>query len=182
MLCVEEHLFFREFNFHRLKLHTIALRCSTMQTICNVVATPVKTLEATSPDADARRLGDYLKSQSIKHVHVLRCCRRLAGASFAAQFCNEPVSPVHLSLAHVPQQHQELSDYYAEKGRLFQTDFYILQRKKLKLLVDAKGNPQGGKWSYDAENRLRYPKDKTPPKLTFPAFISGYASRPRVCG
>ncbi len=29
-------------------------------------------------------------------------------------------------------------------------------------------NPWGGKWTYDDENRLRYPKGKTPPKVDFP--------------
>ncbi len=73
---------------------------------------------------------------------------------------------------------QELDEYYASKGRLFQTDFYILQRKKFSLLVDAKGKPTGGKWSYDADNRLRYPKDQTPPQLVFPRIAA--AMKPAV--
>ena len=28
--------------------------------------------------------------------------------------------------------------------------------------------PEGGKWTYDSENRKKYPKDKTPPNIQFP--------------
>lgn len=37
-------------------------------------------------------------------------------------------------------------------------EFYKYQRKKLNILVDSNGKPEGGKWSYDAENRLPLPK------------------------
>jgi deoxyribodipyrimidine photolyase-related protein len=39
----------------------------------------------------------------------------------------------------------------------------------LGLLIDKKEKPLGGKWSFDSENRNRYPKDKIPPKVTSPA-------------
>jgi deoxyribodipyrimidine photolyase-related protein len=37
-------------------------------------------------------------------------------------------------------------------------EFYKYQRKKLEILIDSKEKPVGGKWSYDAENRLPLPK------------------------
>lgn len=30
------------------------------------------------------------------------------------------------------------------------------------------GSPEGGKWTYDADNRKKYPKGKTPPSIQFP--------------
>ena len=29
-------------------------------------------------------------------------------------------------------------------------------------------NPKGDKWTYDDENRKKYPKSKTPPTITYP--------------
>lgn len=168
VLCVEEQLFFREFNFHRRKL---AYHRATMQHYAEDLQRrgyQVTTLQTSSPDADARRLGNYLKTHAITHVHVCDPVddwleRRLQNSLKRAQIeCTTYRSPMFLN------SRQELSDYYAEKGRLFQTDFYIQQRKKHNLLVDGKGKPTGGKWSFDADNRLRYPKGKLPPKLTFP--------------
>lgn len=41
----------------------------------------------------------------------------------------------------------------SQKGPLRMDRFYPLVRKRLGLLVDADGRPEGGKWSFDAENR-----------------------------
>lgn len=172
VLCVEEHLFFREFNFHRRKL---AYHRATMQHYADDLQRQghaVTTLDSTSPHADARELGTYLKSRKITHVHLCdpvddwltrRLHKSLQSANIATTIYQ---SPMFLNSS------QELEAYYAEKGRLFQTDFYIQQRKKLSVLVDAKGKPTGGKWSYDADNRLRYPKGQTPPQLAFPRIAS----------
>jgi deoxyribodipyrimidine photolyase-related protein len=54
------------------------------------------------------------------------------------------------------------------KVPFFQTKFYIEQRKKLKLLIDDNKQPFEGKWSFDAENRKRIPKNLELPKLGFP--------------
>lgn len=40
-----------------------------------------------------------------------------------------------------------------QKGQLRMDRFYAMMRKKLGVLVDAKGKPEGGQWSFDVENR-----------------------------
>ena len=35
------------------------------------------------------------------------------------------------------------------------------------ILLEKQQKPVGGKWTYDDENRLKYPKGKTPPKIDF---------------
>lgn len=52
----------------------------------------------------------------------------------------------------------ENQDYRSGKKRWFMADFYKFQRKRLGILVDADGQPEGGKWSFDAENRKKVPK------------------------
>ena len=45
--------------------------------------------------------------------------------------------------------------------------FYQMMRKDLKILVDEKDKPIGGKWSFDLDNRKKLPKDiELPPKPT----------------
>jgi len=55
------------------------------------------------------------------------------------------------------------------RKRYFMSDFYIAQRKRLGILVDAHGKPEGGQWSYDAENRKRWPDGQSPPPVYVPA-------------
>ena len=41
-----------------------------------------------------------------------------------------------------------------------QSRFYKAQRQRLNILIDDKGKPVGGKWSYDPENRKKIPSSK----------------------
>jgi deoxyribodipyrimidine photolyase-related protein len=44
-------------------------------------------------------------------------------------------------------------------------EFYKYQRKKLNILISSDNKPEGGKWSYDNENRLLLPKEINVPDL-----------------
>ena len=48
---------------------------------------------------------------------------------------------------------------FSGKKRHFMANFYKKQRKRFDILIDDDGNPDGGKWSYDAENRKKLPKN-----------------------
>lgn len=63
---------------------------------------------------------------------------------------------------------EAFSAYVAGKSRLLMGDFYKWQRRRLDILVDADGEPQGGRWSFDADNRKRLPRDITPPRICWP--------------
>ncbi len=62
----------------------------------------------------------------------------------------------------------ETLSFFEGKKFYRQTDFYKWQRKKHQVLVDASNNPEGGKWTFDSENRKKYPKGKVPPAVNFP--------------
>jgi len=59
----------------------------------------------------------------------------------------------------------DIQSYFGVKKSVFHHDFYILQRKKWNILLTPDGKPIQGKWSFDSENRKKYPKDKTPPPI-----------------
>ena len=61
--------------------------------------------------------------------------------------------------------------FRAEKKSFFQTTFYKQQRKKLGLLIDKEGLPFGGKWTYDIENRKKYPKIKNHLKFNISKLV-----------
>lgn len=58
---------------------------------------------------------------------------------------------------------------WSASRRLFMADFYRWQRQRLNILVDAKGKPDGGQWSFDADNRKALPKKLAIPLLRTPA-------------
>ena len=60
---------------------------------------------------------------------------------------------------------EEFSEFVAGKSRLLMADFYKQQRRRLGILVDADGEPAGGQWSFDADNRKKLPRKITPPAI-----------------
>ncbi|MDP4625796.1 MAG: cryptochrome/photolyase family protein [Akkermansiaceae bacterium] len=57
-----------------------------------------------------------------------------------------------------------LEKHIAGRKKPFMASFYQAQRKRMNILVDADGNPEGGQWSFDADNRKKLPKNHTPPE------------------
>lgn len=70
---------------------------------------------------------------------------------------------------------EELSEFFrADKKKFHQTTFYKSERKARDILITGSDDPEGGKWTYDTENRKKYPKGKTPPNIQFPDTTSAY--------
>ena len=44
-------------------------------------------------------------------------------------------------------------------GKPYMARFYQRQRKRLGVMVDERGKPEGGQWSYDGDNRKKLPRD-----------------------
>lgn len=54
---------------------------------------------------------------------------------------------------------EQFSEYVRNAKRPFMASFYQQQRKRLGILIDEKGKPVGGRWSFDDENRKKLPHD-----------------------
>ena len=59
----------------------------------------------------------------------------------------------------------EFLKFASDRPRLQMADFYKQQRRRLGLLVDEAGEPVGGRWSFDADNRKKLPRKVTPPTI-----------------
>jgi deoxyribodipyrimidine photolyase-related protein len=60
---------------------------------------------------------------------------------------------------------REQNAEFFKDHQFFQHQYYQMQRKRLEILVDSNGKPEGGKWSYDSKNRKKFPKDIKLPEL-----------------
>ncbi|MDX2198954.1 MAG: cryptochrome/photolyase family protein [Phycisphaerae bacterium] len=87
----------------------------------------------------------------------------LAQLQNAARLANVPLEL--LEDTHFLTTRDEFSGWAAGRRQLVMEYFYREQRRKLGILVDAKGGPVGGKWNYDADNRAAF---KTAPKPPLP--------------
>ena len=62
---------------------------------------------------------------------------------------------------------EEFNDYLSKNKRPFMSTFYKGTRQKLNILMKKDGTPEGGKWSFDEDNRKKLPKN-----IKVPSFPS----------
>lgn len=169
---VEEWLYFKQFNFHKQK---IAFHRASMKGYAAFLENQnirVEYVSSVDEHSDIRILLADLKQKGVDSFEYIDTTdnwleKRIYQAT--QQFgllANKNRTPLFLN------QPEELADYFSTKKRMFQTDFYKHQRITRNLLLEKDQKPIGGKWTYDDENRLKYPKGKTPPFVEFPAINS----------
>lgn len=169
---VEEWLFFRQYRFHKMKL---LLHRASMQFYHDWLLQQqymVHYIDSTDPRNDVRVLLQTMAAAGIKQVCMADpaddwLLRRIQKA---CDTCHIRLI-LHASPAFLTDL-AEADTFFVNRKNYFQTDFYIQQRKKYKLLLDEKAKPLGGKWSFDAENRQVYPKKQKPPEWYQPAITS----------
>lgn len=164
---VEEYLFFNQYKFHKQKLVLHRASMKYYEDFLQQKNIKVNYVEAISKSSDIRVLLNEIENTTIHFYDV--CDNWLEKRINEVGKKNNNKLIEHTTPLFINSK-QDLEAYFGSRTKYFQTDFYILQRKKLNILVDENQKPIGGKWSFDAENRLKYPKDKIAPKLTFPAI------------
>lgn len=174
VFLVEEYLYFSQYRFHKQKIAFHRASMKFYEHYLSEQLYPVHYIEADDERADCRNLMEYLKDNNFTDIHYAATTddwleRRIR--KFASQYSltlHQYSSPLFLNTE------TENSLYFSKKKKYFQTDFYIQQRKRLNILIDDDGTPAGGKWSFDADNREKYPKKKTPPIIEFPSRNTYY--------
>jgi deoxyribodipyrimidine photolyase-related protein len=165
---IEEDLFFKQYRFHKQKLVFHRASMKHYEDYLNLNGYRVTYIESFDSKADIRNFLKFTSLQSDVDIHFIDpvddwLSSRIKGS--AASLALKVVfheSPMFLN------SNAELKAYFENRKRYFQTDFYINQRKKRSILLDSKNKPLGGKWSFDAENRNKYPKNKKPVSIEFP--------------
>ncbi|WP_114939299.1 cryptochrome/photolyase family protein [Mucilaginibacter endophyticus] len=165
---IEETLFFNQYNFNKKKL---VLHRASMKFYAHHLSThkiEVDYIAAKDPNSDVQQLVAMLAKQGIKHIYYTDTVdnwleKRLTHNAEKHQIqLNKHRSPNFLNNI------EEVADFFDKKKTYFQTDFYIDQRKQRNILLERDGKPIGGKWTYDSENRLKFPKNAVVPLLNVP--------------
>lgn len=166
----EEFLFFRQYEFHKQKIafHRASMKSwesGMVDSEANIhyidaqdersdVRILIKRLTETYPNFELHTIDptDNWLSKHISHACETNQVQHIQHES--PLFLNRKI---------------ELESFFKpSKKSFFQTSFYKQQRSKLNLLLEADGEPVGGKWTYDSDNRKKYPKGKVPPPIQFP--------------
>lgn len=169
LYLIEEFLFFKQYKFHKQKLlfHRATMKYYEQFLTLNGFNTHY--IDAIQRESDIRILIDILAQNQITEIHFYDVSDFWLEKRITITCRQKNIKTVeHKSLLFLNSK-TDLAEYFGSKKRYFQTEFYIQQRKKWNILLNPDGNPVGGKWTYDTENRLKYPKNKRPPNVEFPA-------------
>ena len=166
---VESFLFFKLYPFHQQK---IAFHRASMQFYASFLKDQeyrVEYVEAIDPLSDIRQLIPALSEKGVTEVYSIDPTDNWLETRLKKACKTEDII---LHLAENPlflNSKTDLDHFFKpDKKSFFQTTFYKQERKKRDLLLDENGDPEGGSWTYDKDNRKKYPKGKTPPPISYP--------------
>lgn len=165
---VEETLFFNLYTFNKKKLVLHRASMSIYADHLKEQGIHVVYVEATNKLCDIRSLVCHLSEKGVAVVHYAHVAddwleKRLSKACIANNIqLVEYRSPNWLNTA------ADVANYFDNRRTYFQTDFYIDQRKQRNILLEGNNKPIGGKWTYDNENRSRFPKNGSVPLVDVP--------------
>jgi deoxyribodipyrimidine photolyase-related protein len=172
---VEEFLFFKQYNFHKQK---IAFHRATMKFYEHFLASKEKMvtyIESHQDIADISKLIPHLKSQGITDIYYIDPVDNWLEKRIEKQCAIYEINRTVIDSPLFLNTKEDLLPFFrADKKKYYQSSFYTEQRKKRGILIDREGGPTGGKWSFDAENRKKYPVKKTPPPVQFPDLDNYY--------
>ena len=166
---VEEFLFFNQCLFHQQKIAFQRASMKYYEDFLTKKGIQVHYISAIAPESDIRKLIVYLQKLGIDTISFLNpvddwLLRRIESTCRLHNISWKIHStPMFLN------DDNDLKDFFnITKKKFFQTEFYKKERIKRNLLLDTHGSPLGGQWTFDTENRKKYPKGKQTPNISFP--------------
>ncbi|MFK7806343.1 MAG: cryptochrome/photolyase family protein [Saprospiraceae bacterium] len=170
LYLVEEHLFFNQFSFHKQKLAFHRASMKAFEESLDIEPNNTTYISSQKKEADIRELIPVIfKKHKPEEIHYIDptddwLSRRLKAAAKKVR-----VQLVSYENPLFINSLEELGTYFKpDRKSFFQTSFYKQERKRLDILMDKEGKPEGGKWTYDTENRKKFPKGSTPPPIHYP--------------
>ncbi|MGK0427099.1 MAG: deoxyribodipyrimidine photolyase-related protein [Ulvibacter sp.] len=181
---VEEYLFFKHYPFHKQK---IAFHRATMKKYSdflekdkNLEVHYINSIEALS---DIRLLVPELKRRGIEQVNYIDPTDNWLQKRLSNSFRESGIKSIQYDSPLFLNSKEDLTSFFrSDKKKYHQTTFYTEQRKRRNILIDPDGKPSGGKWTFDSENRKKYPIKKIPPSIQFPDVDDYYTEAKAYVG
>ena len=149
ILLVEADSALRRRRFHRQKLHLVLSALRHADSELGERATLIRSANYTEA---LRRYGrPVLVCEPTSHA-ADRFVRRLRAEGLVAEIL--PTSTFALP-------RRDFRQWAGDRRRFRLEDFYREQRRRFGILMDGNGEPVGGRWNYDVDNREPPPRGRT---------------------
>ena len=173
IFLIEEYLFFNQFNFHKQKILFHRMTMKSYEKFLKKKKLDVVYIDSTENISDIREFIRNLdkKIQSIKIYDPVD--------NWLSRRINDSCEEKNIKIENYNNplfinNNEDLETFFrSDKKKFFQTSFYKKQRVKLDIMMIG-DKPEGGKWTYDDQNREKYPKNKIPPEIDYPIKDDNY--------
>ena len=173
IFLIEEYLFFNQFNFHKQKILFHRMTMKSYEKFLKKKKLDVVYIDSTENISDIREFIRNLdkKIQSIKIYDPVD--------NWLSRRINDSCEEKNIKIENYNNplfinNNEDLEIFFrSDKKKFFQTSFYKKQRVKLDIMMIG-DKPEGGKWTYDDQNREKYPKNKIPPEIDYPKKDDNY--------
>ena len=162
---IEETLFFNQYKFHKQKLlfHRATMKFYEQYLTSN--GYNVIYIEALNNASDVRVLIKKLIEDDVRELHIIN-----PTDNWLEKRIRKFENTIDITWYENPlfiNTKSELNSFFKkEKKKFFQTSFYKEQRLKRNILIED-NKPMGGRWTFDTDNRKKYPKNKSAPAILF---------------
>lgn len=161
-VLVEDALYFKQYQFHQQKLvfHRASMQYYKAQLVRK--NKPQLYFDASS-HTDLNNLVAQLIERNIVEITYRYLVDDWLEQSLLKACREYKVKAIKIRTPAFLCDDEFLHENFKDKKHFSMATFYTAQRKRLGILLDVEGNPIGGKWSFDAENRK-----KLPPQILIP--------------
>ena len=173
IFLIEEYLFFNQFNFHKQKILFHRMTMKSYEKFLKKKKLDVVYIDSTENISDIREFIRNL-DKKIKSIKIYDPVD-----NWLSRRINDSCEEKNIKIENYNNplfinNNEDLETFFrSDKKKFFQTSFYKKQRVKLDIMMIG-DKPEGGKWTYDDQNREKYPKNKIPPEIDYPKKDDNY--------
>ncbi len=165
---IEEFLYFNQYRFHKqkIRLHRASMKFYENYLIEN--GFNVQYIDAQQKQSDIQHFSELLESLAIQSIDYYDPTDDWLSKRIKKCISKLNVHSTEYDSPNFFNTREDIFNFFKNRNRILHHDFYVHQRKKWNLLMNEELQPEGGKWSFDEDNRKKYPNKKNPPKVNFP--------------
>jgi deoxyribodipyrimidine photolyase-related protein len=164
---LEDQWFFRDpvnqLKFHRQKLVLHRASLQAYREFLEGQGFLVHYLEFVQ-DPHMGYLFDRLRQDGVGEIVICQLVERGLTERLASQAAKWGVKLLSLPSPGFLCSEAEIEAFFQERKTYHQTSFYVYQRRRWDILLEA-GKPAGGRWTYDPLNRRKLPRGLEAPPL-----------------
>lgn len=160
---LEDELFFGQYKFHKQKLilHRASMKYFEEKIARNL---EVEYIEL----GDKRNYSDIIRSHKSDEIHYYQVDDYLLDRRLTREFNKQQSNYKEYTNLNFVNTQEGVKQVLENQKNYFMANFYSHSRKKYNILIDNDGKPTGGKWSFDADNRKKVPKNVSIPSFHHP--------------